>query len=921
MSDTGTEKRADDEALQAVENIQCRFLERVGDRVASGLSMRELSEELIIEALNVTHAQYGCVLRVEADGSLSLNAVVSREFDGSISRQHDTILNRVPDSLTGDVIQSMKAMFSNDAARMLSANLPSCHPRVRSFVLLPIREKSQVSSLLFIANAEQPIDLILVNRLQSMLDAFIRIHLNNIVNQGINNVIADIGQTSRQLVTLLDTTFDGVITIDENAIITAFNPASERMFGINSDVAMGSSFNNFIPSDIITNVLDQAERFLSSQRANDVRPMRLKDIHAIRASGQEFAVEMAVFHTRIGEDVYTTMVIHDVTDRVQSIRDLQDTIVQYETLCKIAPVGIVKLNREWTCEFANELWCTLSGLSVEQTLGSGWVDALYDQDKAQTLKDIHAALKTGDNYRCTVRLNSTEPQPRFVSVNATCLTDELGLHTGCLIVITDITDQHLAENRLIQISHKDQLTGLDNRESFLRHLNRSVDTRLPKDVVALLIVGLDGFKSINDSWGHSTGDELLQQVAQRIQLTVRDQDSVARFSGDQFTVLLTSLEQVSDAERVANSIVNALKDPFLLEIEEVILSTSIGIAILEGDPVGDGPLGGCIQNFGDRLGSEPLGDGDEANTLMKQADVALLRAKSSGRSRHVVFSPELDQGQKDKSALLTSLRRAVDRQDFELYYQPQVLIKEQRLLGFEALLRWPQSSGDNISPAVFIDVLEETGLIGELGEWALSEACGQHRIWQKKGLIGPATTMSVNVSVRQLGMPGFADRVEAILIKHCMRPDSLILEITESAMVETIETDIIHHLKRLGVQISLDDFGTGYSSLAYLSQLPLDHLKIDRSFIADIARKPQATTIVKSIIALANTLGIRVIAEGVEDAGVFPLLLEQGCESYQGYYFSKPLPAREMAARLADIDTVRLSHYANFIDLDTALTA
>ncbi|MFT6874955.1 MAG: diguanylate cyclase (GGDEF)-like protein/PAS domain S-box-containing protein [Granulosicoccus sp.] len=900
MSETGTEKRADDEARQAVDNIQGRFLERIGDRVASGLSMRELSEELIIEALNVTHAQYGCVLRVEPEGSLSLNAVVSREFNGSISRQHDAILNRIPDSLTGNVIKSMKASFSNEAARMLSANLPSCHPRVRSFVLLPIREKSHVSSLLFLANAEQPFDLILVNRLQTMLDAFIRIHLNSIVNQGISNVIADIGQTSRQLVTLLDTTFDGVITIDEYAIITAFNPASERMFGINSDVAMGSSFNNFIPSDVLTNVLDQAERFLGSQQGTDIRPMHLKDIKAIRASGQEFAVEMAVFHTSIGDDVYTTMVVHDVTDRIQSIRGLQDTIVQYETLCKIAPVGIVKLNQEWTCEFANELWCELSGLSVEDTLGCGWVDALHEQDRAQTLKDIHAALKIGDSYRCTARLNSSGQQPLFVCVNATCLMDELGLHTGCLIVIADITDQHLAESRLKQISHKDQLTGLDNRESFLRHLNRSVDTRLPNNPVALLIIGLDGFKSINDSWGHDTGDELLQQVAQRIQQTVRDHDSVARFGGDQFTVLLTTLNHVTDVQSVAISIVEALKDPFQLKKEEVILSTSIGIATLSG---------------------EPQTNEDDANSLIKQADVALQRAKSSGRSRHVVFSPELDQGQKDKSALLTSLRRAVDRQDFELYYQPQVLIKEQHILGFEALLRWPQTSGENISPAVFIDVLEETGLIGELGEWALSQACGQHRIWLKKGLISPATTMSVNVSVRQLGMPGFAARVEAILKKHCMRPDSLILEITESAMVETIETDIIHHLKRLGVQISLDDFGTGYSSLAYLSQLPLDHLKIDRSFIADIARNPHATSIVKSIIALANTLGIRVIAEGVEDAGVFPLLLEQGCESYQGYYFSKPLPAREMAARLVDIDTVRLSHYANFIDLDTTATA
>jgi len=269
--------------------------------------------------------------------------------------------------------------------------------------------------------------------------------------------------------------------------------------------------------------------------------------------------------------------------------------------------------------------------------------------------------------------------------------------------------------------------------------------------------------------------------------------------------------------------------------------------------------------------------------------------------------------------MITSLRRAVDRQDFELFYQPQLLIKEQRLLGFEALLRWPQDTGEHVSPGAFIDVLEETGLIGELGEWAISQACGQHRIWLRKGLIGPATTMSVNVSARQLGMPHFAQRVAAILDKHSMRPDSLILEITESALVQTIETNIINDIKQLGVQISLDDFGTGYSSLAYLSQLPLDHLKIDRSFITDISRFPHAITVIKSIIALARTLGIRVIAEGVEDGEILPMLAMEGCEGYQGYHFSQPLPAREMAARLQNLEPVRLSHYANFIDLDTSL--
>ena len=894
MNETSAEQCADAEARQSVDNIQYRFLERIGDRVASGLSMRELSEELIIEALTVSGASYGCVLRLDTDGALSLNAAVSCAGEDTFDRQHDTLLNRQPDSLMSDVIKNMKATFSNNARRMLSANLPSCHPRVHSFALLPMREKSLVTSLLFVANAHHSFDLVMVNRLQSMLDAFIRIHLNSIVNQGVNNVIADIGQTSRQLATLLDTTFDGVVTLDEFATVTSFNPASERLFGLSADVALGSSFNTFLPSDVLTNILDQADIFGSTNQGSETRPLRLKDVQACRASGQEFPVEIAVFHTRVGRDVYSTLVIHDVTDRVESIRELQDTVVQYETLKRLAPVGILKLNRDWTCDYANAAWCDLCGHSMAQTLGSGWVDAFHEDDRSQTLLDMHNTLRKRETYNSIVRLNLSRNEVRYVSVNATTLMDELDLNTGCLMVINDITDQHLAERRLKQIAHEDELTGLPNRSSFLKHLNRCVETRRPDSIVSLLFIGLDGFKAVNDTWGHTAGDELLQQVASRLRQVVRDEDSVSRLSGDQFAVVLNTLTDTTEAHLVAQNLISTLKDPFLLTMDEITISASIGIANLSR--------------------STPSME-EDANALIKQADVALYRAKSSGRSRHVVYTPKLDQGQKDKSALLTSLRRAVDKHDFELYYQPQVLIKEQRLLGFEALLRWPQENGEQISPAVFIDVLEETGLIGELGEWAISQACGQHRIWLKKGLISPATTMSVNVSVRQLGMPGFADRVEAILNRHSMRPDSLVLEITESAMVETIETDIIHHLKHLGVQISLDDFGTGYSSLAYLSQLPLDHLKIDRSFIADIARYPHAVSIVKSIIALANTLGIRVIAEGVEDAGVFPLLLEQGCESYQGYYFSKPLPAREMAKQLADIDPVKLSHYANFIDL------
>lgn len=899
MSETGTDRRADHEVRQAVDNIQNRFLERVGDRVARGLSPRELGEELIIEALGLVEAAYGCVLRIDTSSTektprVILDAVVSVDNAGVLSRQHDTLLQRQADELMQDVIDTGKAVFCNEVEREVSANLPGCHPRIHSYALLPIREKGELRALLFVANAHLRFDLVLINRLQSMLDAFMRVHINSIVNRGINNVIADIGETSRQLVILLDASFNGIMTLDDNCRITAFNSACEQMFGVETAQALGSHAEVFLPTAIIDDLGKRAATYHNSLRANDERPYVIRDISARRADGHSFAIELSLFHTRMKDKVFTTLVCNDVSDRIQSARDLQNAAVQYQTLTQLAPVGIVKLNQEWTCDYANDMWCQLTGQSLEQNAGSGWIDALHEEQRPQVLMDMRRALLEGKTYREVVRLDPPDDRPLWVSMNATGLLNSLQLLTGSLVVIMDVTEQYMAERHLTQIAHHDALTGLPNRTSFLDALHRSLIDRKPHGILALFFIDLDGFKAVNDTLGHDAGDELLQQVAQRIRQTVREEDIVARLGGDEFTVTLRSLDSGQEASVVAEAIVHTLKQPFLLQMEEVYVSASVGIALASG-----------MENTG----------AQDANSLIKQADVALYRAKLSGRSRHVFFTPELDQAQRDRSVLITSLRRAVDRQDFELFYQPQLLIREQRLLGFEALLRWPQDSGEHVSPGAFIDVLEETGLIGELGEWAIGQACGQHRIWLRKGLIGPATTMSVNVSARQLGMPHFAQRVAAILDKHSMRPDSLILEITESALVQTIETNIINDIKQLGVQISLDDFGTGYSSLAYLSQLPLDHLKIDRSFIADTSRFPHAVTVIKSIIALARTLGIRVIAEGVEDGEILPMLAKEGCEGYQGYHFSKPLPAREMATRLLNLKCVTLSHYANFINL------
>lgn len=890
------DRRADPKVRQAVDNIQGRFLERVAVRLENGLTEQELAEELIIEAFALTHASYGCVLRLSSDQQFQLDAVVT-DKEGRLTPVQDSLSNRLPDELMQDVVATHKPAFSNDAANNMTVNLPDSHPPIHSFAVCPLVERTKVKAILLIANFKQPFDIHLMGRLQSTMNALIRIHINSIINRGMHQLVDAVGQINQQVVNLLKASFDSVITLNDQHTILSFNPASEQLFNTRAFDVLGSSMTLFLKKETLAEIQARHADFNARSESQYTQPYRFEYIAAHKADGSQFLVKLAAFFSHDKGQRVCTLVLREQRDTAKPMTALPDELLQYNALTSLIPVSILKLDQTWQCEYANEAWCELTGRSVEQNLDKGWIEALHVDDQSRMLVNMGRALLQGRRYCEILKLKSNSGEFINVGVKATSLADDDNPQSSTLVVITEITDQQQAAQQLKLLANHDTLTGLPNRTRFLEHLEGSLAELSTDDFVALLFIDLDGFKAVNDTLGHDAGDELLQQVARRIKHTVRENDTVARLGGDEFSVTLTTLEKGKHAGIVAKAITNSIKQPFILKTEEVYVSASIGIAISQG----------------------PVSDNSSTNALIKQADIALYQAKLSGRSRFIFFTAELDQAQRDRSVLITSLRKAVDRQDFELYYQPQLLIREQQLLGFEALLRWPQSLGEHISPADFIDVLEDTGLIGELGEWAIGQACSQHRIWLDRGLIGPAATMSVNVSARQLGMPNFADSVAAVLHNRSMRPDSLILEITESALVQTFESNIINDLRSLGVQISLDDFGTGYSSLAYLSQLPVDHLKIDRSFIADIVRYPHAVTVVKSIIALANTLGIRVIAEGVEDGSVLPLLEKEGCEGYQGYFYSQPLPSQAMTVKLQHMETVRLSHYANFIDLDDSM--
>ena len=575
----------------------------------------------------------------------------------------------------------------------------------------------------------------------------------------------------------------------------------------------------------------------------------------------------------------------------EGAQDMQEALARLQALTRLAPVGIVQLSTDWTCLYANDRWCALSGLTALETLGTGWIDALHPDDVAGALNEMRDALARGEHFDQELRLQSPIGGIAWVSLSATLMVTAADRVTGMLLSFNDITERQRAGERLKRLAHHDVLTGLLNRARFLEQLGKRLDDGTAP--VAVLFIDLDGFKAVNDTLGHDAGDALLIEVATRMRQAVGQDDEIARLGGDEFTVMLSSERVLAKARALAEMLIGTLRAPYRIGSQEVYVSASVGIAVSDEQA-------------------------QDVDTLIKRADTALYRAKETGRGRAVVFSVELDRLRRDRSTLIAGLRRAADRQQFTLAFQPQMLIGEQRLLGFEALLRWSGAATAGVSTQEMVDALEEAGLIAEVGDWVIGETCRCWARWRAAGLIDEQVTLSVNVSVRQLDSPDFVNRVAQMLRSADMPAHRLIVEITESTLVKTTESGIIDALKGLGVQLSLDDFGTGYSSLAYLGQLPLDHLKIDRSFINDLGHRSQAITIIKSILALARALDIEVIAEGVEDARVLPLLDREGCSAYQGYQLSRPLDTEQTERWLATLNPIRIARLVNFVDLGDA---
>ena len=479
---------------------------------------------------------------------------------------------------------------------------------------------------------------------------------------------------------------------------------------------------------------------------------------------------------------------------------------------------------------------------------------------------LYGNIVTPTNYNILIH---REGYRYTVEHSAAPIRNRQGVLIGAVLAFHDVTDKKALQQQLSHQAQHDSLTGLPNRLLLTDRLTQAlVRGRRKGHIVAVLFLDLDRFRPINDTLGHTIGDSLLQATSQRLANTLREGDTIARHGGDEFAILIPELTQAEDAAIVARKTLDIFSEPFIINDQEIFITTSIGISLYPAD-------------------------GIDCETLVKHADTALSHAKIQGRNNYQFFTTSLNASAYERLSLENSMRKALEREEFIVFYQPQVNLTNGKIVGAEALVRWNHPQKSLISPQQFIPIAEETGLIVPLGEWVLYSACNQFRTWQKEG--HPSIRLAVNLSARQFSQPNLVSTVAHILDKTGLDPHLLDLEITESIAMQDVDftIQILNAFKVMGITLSIDDFGTGFSSLYYLKRFPIDTLKIDKSFVADIDTQLDGGQIVNAIIVLAQNLHLKVIAEGVETTEQYTFLKDKNCDEMQGFLFSKPVPAVE----------------------------
>jgi diguanylate cyclase (GGDEF)-like protein/PAS domain S-box-containing protein len=663
-----------------------------------------------------------------------------------------------------------------------------------------------------------------------------------------------------------------IIATDAVGLITVFNAGAERLLGYSSDEMIG---RQNIRSVHVPEELDGHAQRLSAELGRPVQGLEalikraaLRGVEEgewsyVSRSGARLTVQLSVTALR-SEDGSITGYLHVANDLTERKR-AEETLRTQSAAMTASMDGIAILTENAELSYLNDALATLYGYhSPDLLVGRSWSVLFEPAEFERVTTTILPGVKKDGRWRGEAvglrRDGGTFPQ----EISLTAID-----RGGMVCVARDITERTYAEEQIKHLAYHDALSGLPNRLLFKDRLTVAISrAQRDKTRLAVLFLDLDRFKVINDSLGHNVGDQLLQSVAWRVQSCLRDSDTVARLGGDEFTLLLPHLIHSEDAARVAEKLLEAIRNPITIEGREFFITTSIGISLFPED-------------------------GNDAETLIKNADTAMYQAKEQGRDNYQLFNAFVNAKALQRITLEHGLRKALASQELVIYYQPIFDLRLSRITGMEALLRWNHPEFGIVPPADFIPLAETAGLMVPIGLWVLRTACMHVKSWHDRGYKN--LSLAVNLSVSQLQHPDLVERVGHVLAETGMPARLLELEITESSAMHNPENSIrtLYDLKKLGLRISLDDFGTGHSSLSYLKRFPIDTLKIDQSYVRDITTDPDTAAIVSAIIAMTHSLRLKVIAEGVEFADQAQLLKRYSCDQMQGFLIKEPVPAEE----------------------------
>lgn len=818
--------------------------------------------------------------------------------DGLIKETQNSCSSyQIPDALRA-IYLSGRCIFSGKATSTIEP-LPHFHPNISDYLCIPIVDAKDIYSVLYLCNSRSGFDSTIETRIRPLLAAvscivrasYKRLHLGS-AQRSVKNQQSVVPYSINSIIEAM---FDCVLIIGAGDIVIHCNQAANKLLDPENKNLTGAHLKDIFPSGTpqLTNRLINANIFnLNDEYDRDNKDNLFKNrsgkhwtgIEVRRLNNDRVIADIDSFKFTHGGQLLKGLILGNVSEEDSHRADYHSILQRFQALTHMVPVGIIQLDKQWGCIYANDTFCEYCHMSPQEVQGTGWLESIHPDDVSNAVVHLRTKAILSGDYCGNFRLQSPLGRIVWVQISASVLYDETGILDGLILTFNDITQQLTNEKRLKEIADKDQLTGLTNRALFNDRLNIAINGIDRFGKVALMFLDLDEFKRINDTYGHQIGDQLLKQVALRLKMSVRKADTIARIGGDEFTLLLTNIEHAGTVTSVADKLIGAFSEPFVIEQNSIYMSCSIGIVLAEDSTI-------------------------ELKSLLKRADIALYNAKESGRNQYKFYTNELD-ADIDVYIQLKNSLKTPNSSDFHVVYQPQVNAITGNIIGLEALTRWSGFEGETIGPDIFMKVIENSGLINDFSTWLFDSVFKQIRQWSEMLKSLGDISISINLSAKQLRNKELASVIKNKCIDYGINPSCIILEMTETAIIEDpkLAAATLKALKQTGFELSLDDFGTGYSSLSYLRDMPFQSVKIDKSFIQDVLNDRDDAEIVSTVINLAKRLRLKVIAEGVSSESIKTWLIDNGCNLHQGFYFYKPLMPNKAYELLLSEKKIKSTH-------------